>query len=214
MKVHTLIHTTKKGFTLVEILVVLGLFSFIMTLATGVLYTTQAVNVKLQETQSVLDNVNLSIETIARDIRYGSDFHCGTQLLNETEIELRKNCSFESHGGNILFFRPSGGDVDDRVAYYASTTSYGNVILRDEYIGGATSTYQITSNDVDIKSLVYYVVGANTASSSGTDVNDEHDFEQPLVTLTISGQTIPIETSASSTSFHMQSSISARELDK
>lgn len=93
-----------KGFTLVEMLVVLGLFSFIMTLATGVLYTTQAINVKLQETQSVLDNVSVSLEIVSRDIRYGSHFHCSTTLHDSTFLE-RKNCSYNDIGAN------NGGSV-------------------------------------------------------------------------------------------------------
>lgn len=202
-----------KGFTLVEMLIVLGLFSFIMTLATGVLYTTQAINVKLQETQAVLDNVNLSMETISRDIRYGSEFHCGTDI-NATSSILRKSCTYDNEGGTILFFRPSGAPSDERVAYYASTTSSGRVILKDEYEEGATSTYQITANDVRIKSLIFYVYGANTASSSNEDVGNAHDVLQPLIVMAISGETIPITPGATSTKFTMQSSISPRELDK
>jgi prepilin-type N-terminal cleavage/methylation domain-containing protein len=202
----------RKAFTLVEMLVVLGIFSFIMTLATGVLYTTQAVNVKLQETQAVLDNVSLSMETISRDIRYGADFHCGVSL-DASNSHLRKSCSYEQEGGSVLFFKPSGG-IPERVAYYASTTQYGSVILRDEYMEGATSTFQITANDVRIKSLIFYVSGANTASTLNEDVDSIHDFEQPVITLTISGETIPINERSSSTKFTMQSSVSPRELDK
>lgn len=204
------------GFTLVEMLVVLGLFSFIMTLAVGVLYTTQAVNVKLQETQSVLDNVNLSMETMARDIRYGSEFHCAS-TLTESNIMLRKSCGYYGdHGGKVIFFKTVDAVNDnDRVAYYASTTSNGNVVLKDEYVNGATTTYQITTNDVKIRSLIFYVTGANTIAGTSTDVGDVHDYNQPLITVAISGETIPLKEGAtSSTKFSMQSSIATRGIDK
>lgn len=211
------------GFTLVEMLVVLGLFSFIMTLATGALYSTQAINVKLQDTQSVLDNVNLSMETMSRDIRYGFDFHCAEEM-NETDIQLRKSCSYQntgaSHGGKFLFFRPfDAASSSDRVVYYASTTSKGSVILKDEYIADAlgnisTTTYQITTSNVKIKSLIFYVTGANTTlGKSGMDVGDVHDYAQPLITINISGETIPIKQNASSTKFIIQSSVTSRNLD-
>ena len=206
-----------KGFTLVEMLVVLGLFSFIMTLATGVLYTTQAINVKFQETQSVLDNVNLSMDTMFHDIRYGSDFHCETLVAGEHPYKnLRVSCPFSSGGGNILFFRPVDVDADsdsDRVAYYASSTIHGNVILKDEYIGGATTTYQITADDVTINSLKFYVTGANTISGN-SDIGAVSDYVQPLVTIAVSGETRPVMSKASSTKFYVQSTISSRYIDK
>ena len=209
-----------RGFTLVEMLVVLGLFSFIMTLATSVLYSTQAINVKLQESQAVLDNLNISMDAMSRDIRYGSDFHCGASSTpEELEINLRKNCSYSNltilHGGKVIFFKPSSAGSDsDRVAYYASTTQSGEVILKDEYIGGSTSTYQITADDVKIKSLLFYVEGANTATGVNVDVDGVHDYAQPLITVTLSGETIPMKQSSSSTTFIMQTSISSRGIDK
>ena len=213
---------TKKlrGFTLVEMLVVLGLFSFIMTLATSVLYSTQAINVKLQESQAVLDNVNLSMDTMSRDIRYGSDFHCSaSSTQQERDIRLRKSCSYSNplvmHGGRVLFFKPTNATTDsDRVAYYASSTTSGDVILKDEYFGGSTTTYQITANDVKIKSLFFYVEGANTASSVAADVDGVHDYTQPLITLTVAGETIPLKEGSSSTPFIIETSISSRGIDK
>lgn len=204
-----------KGFTLVEMIVVLGLFSFLMTLATGVLYSTQAISVKLQETQAILDNVNLSMDTMAREIRYGSNFHC-TNTLNNSSSSLRKNCLFESGGGKIIIFRPNNSATSsDRVAYYSSSTSYGNVILKDEYTESGTSTYQITANDVKINSLVFYVDGANSmGTSTGENADDVHDYIQPFIIVTISGETRPLSIRASSTKFSIEASLSARELDK
>lgn len=205
-----------KGFTLVEILVVLGLFSSVMTIAAGALFATQAINVKLQETQSILDNVNLSMETMTREIRYGTNFHCGVSLLAASST-LRKNCTFANQGGTVIFFKPNTMTGDnDRVAYYSSSTG---IIYRDEYVSGATTTYQVTGDDVSIKSLVFYVTGANTVSSSSMDVNEEHDYLQPLITLSIAGETKSKKSGTTATStgtvkFTVQTSISSRDLDK
>ena len=65
---------TAKAFTLVEMLVVVGLFSSIATLSLGALFNAQTINGNLQKTQAILDNINLSIQTMTRDIRFGSDF--------------------------------------------------------------------------------------------------------------------------------------------
>jgi prepilin-type N-terminal cleavage/methylation domain-containing protein len=218
MKLFYLYSKKRQGFTLVEMLIVLGLFSFMMTLATGVLYTTQAINVKLQETQSILDNVNVSADIIARDIRYGTDFHCAS-TLGEAEREKRKSCDyFDAKGGRFLFFKPDDySNATDRVVYYSSSTPAGNIIFKDEYFGSGgtfSNRYQITANDVKIKSLMYYVVGANSSALTSTDVGDIHDYEQPLITINLSGETIPVMSNASSTKFSIQSTVAARVLDK
>lgn len=202
-----------KGFTLVEMIVVLGIFSLLMTLATGALYTNQKINTKLQENQSILDNVNLSMDTISKDIRYGTDFYCA-DTVNAPQIPLRQGCGYPT-GGRVIFFKPNDvSSSTDRVAYYASSTVYGDVILKDEYIDGATTTYQVTASNLRVKSLVFYVLGANTTSGTSQDVGDIHDFEQPLIVLTLGGETIPADLTASSTSFVIETSISSRRVDK
>lgn len=216
----------QKGFTLVEMLVVLGLFSFIMTLATSVLYSTQAVNVKLSETQVVLDNVSVSLETMTRDIRYGSDFHCADTVPDttiSTSYQLRRNCSYDNvganHGGRVLILKPvDAATSTDRVAYYASTTPTGMVIEKDEYFyGKPKATYQITADDVRIKSLVFYVTGASSTVLAKDEFDVEipgtNDYIQPLITLMINGETVPLKESATPTPFVVQTSISSRVLD-
>lgn len=219
---HHTSHKKTQGFTLVEILVVLGIFSFLMTLATGVLYMTQAVNVKLQETQAILDNVNFTIDTISRDVRYGADFHCGSSysISTETEYLLRKDCNYDGSGNKILFFKPVNSASDNvRVAYYASTTSDGyEVIMKDEYDAGGIliTSNQVTSNDVAIKNLSFYVEGAYTKDDSIPYKNVDHsiDFKQPLVTILLSGETIPITHNSSSTKFSIQSTVTSHRIDK
>jgi type II secretory pathway pseudopilin PulG len=58
-----------QGYSLVEILMVLGLFSGIATLSLGALFNAQSVNTKLLETQTILDNMNLSLQTVRRAMR-------------------------------------------------------------------------------------------------------------------------------------------------
>ena len=218
-----------KGFTLVEILVVLGLFSSVMTIAVGALLSAQSINVKLQDSQSVLDNMNLSVETMSREIRYGSEFHCDDTLeiaLQTASSSLRKDCQFvdaTSGGGAVLIFKPNNFTSDDRVAYYVSEQG---VLLKDEYIGGATTTYQITSDSVTIRSLVFYVTGAYTLSGTTKNAVNANDFDQPLITVTIDGETKPVkkylQTIAGEGSakrnikavrFTLQTSVSSRILD-
>ena len=205
-----------QGYLLVEILVVLGLFSSISTLSLGALFNAQSVNARLQETQAILDNMNLSTQTITREIRFGSDFHCeettpvGLVSSIPTVPTNRKNCLASGPRGTVLIFRPSDATNDlDRVAYYMSK----GVLYKDIYPHlGTTTVLQMTSDDIYITSLKFHVDGANTS----TGINDylgAIDYKQPLVTLFLSGVTRPVKASTPAATFDIQTAVSARELD-
>lgn len=201
-----------RAFSLVEILVVLGLFSGISTLALGSLFNAQAINARLQETQAILDNVNLSLQSFSREIRFGSDFYCATTLpagVNPPPY-VRKNCVLGGTGGTVLIFQPADAINElDRVGYYVSN----GILYKKEYrFGQAYQISQMTTSEVKVEVLQFFVDGANTASG----VNDEGgamDFKQPLISLIISGKSIPQSSTKLPIPFRIQMHISARELD-
>lgn len=199
-----------RGFTLVELLVVLGLFSMISVLSLGALFNAQKINGRLQETQSIIDNINLSTQTITRDVRFGSEFYCDT-TLPATVPTVRRNCVYGVGvaAGKALIFRPSEStDYRDRVAYYVSN----GILFKDEYpFGKASSTLQMTSDDVTITNLAFYVDGAQSSDGS-VDFGGVTDLKQPIVTLLLSGKTNPAS-GGTSISFSVQTSISARDVD-
>jgi type II secretory pathway pseudopilin PulG len=199
-----------KGYSLVEILVVLGLFSSIATLSLGALFNAQSINARLQETQIILDNVNLSTQTITRDIRFGTEFYCATTLPSVVPT-VRKNCTAkDTSGGAVLVFKPSDATNDlDRVAYYVKN----GVLYKDVYpYLGSTTVLQMTSDDVNMSSLIFYVDGAQTSDGSNDDAN-AIDYKQPFITMILSGITKPSKASTPPSAFDIQTSISPRELD-
>jgi type II secretory pathway pseudopilin PulG len=202
-----------KAYTLVEILVVLGLFSAISTLSLGALFNAQSINSRLQETQAILDNVNLSVQTITRDIRFGSDFYCATVLPATPSVvpAVRKNCvNGVSSGGTILIFKPADANNDlDRVAYYVKN----GILYQNLYPYNATSTVlQLTADDVYIRALTFYVDGAQTSDGSNDDAGAK-DYKQPLISLFISGVTKPSGSVRSAAPFDIETAISVREID-
>jgi prepilin-type N-terminal cleavage/methylation domain-containing protein len=202
-----------RGFTLVELLVTMALFISVMTIAVGALFSAQVVNTRLEQTQAVLDGMNLATEVIVRDMRYGSNFYCDTSLPQPAPT-LRKGCAYPG-GGTVLIFRPQialAGSTNqrlDRVAYYLSN----GMLYKDEYpYQGSKRTFQITSSDVNISTLAFYTTGLN--STQGTsDYANASDFNQPLITLVISGVTIPRKKTIQPVSFSVETSASSRALD-
>jgi len=200
-----------KAFSLVEILVVLGLFSSIATLALGSLFNVQAINGRLQETQAILDNVNLSLQTVTRDIRFGSDYYCtSTSTPLQAVPSVRRNCTKDDGGGTMLIFKPDDAvNALDRVAYFVQN----GTLYREEYDYGAQPALsQMTAKDVVIQTLMFYVDGADTADGSN-DENDAFDFKQPFVTLLISGKSVPANVERKPVVFNVETGISPREFD-
>lgn len=203
----TMIRSSLPGFTLVELLVTMAIFIGVITIATGALFSAQSVNTRLEQTQKVLDGVNLATEVIVRDMRYGSDFYCDTSLPSNPPM-TRRQCAYPN-GGTVLIFKPtiplsgSTNPDNDRVAYYLSN----GMLYKNEYpSGGAVMTKQITSSDVNVQKLSFYSSGlANIASS---------DYNQPLITFVLSGITIPLKRNVQPVSFSVQTGASSRTLDR
>lgn len=199
-----------QGLSLVEILVVLGLFSGIATLSLATLFNTQAINTRLLQSQAILDNVNLSLQTITREIRYGTDFYCA-QTLPEIVPTLRKGCPNGSGGGGaVIVFRPAESeDERDRVTYFVSN---GILYKRETFFGQATTTYQMTSQDIYITRLKVFIQGANSSSPLPNE-GGVMDDAQPLISLFISGRARSSNSTETPVPFYIQTQVSTRALD-
>lgn len=201
-----------RGFTLVELLVTMAIFITIITIATGALFSAQAVNVRLEQTQVILDEANMAIETMVRDIRYGTTFYCDTTPPGLPVPTTRRSCTQDSGGGTALIFRPatmllnSLNQSEDRIAYYV----LDGVLYKKEYpSGGEARVFPMTSSSIDVNNLTFFVTGAypREAGEGSTD-ND-----QPLVTIVLSGVTVPLRASTPPVFFSVQTSASSREID-
>ena len=194
-----------RGFTLVELMVTLGLFTLVITLATGALFSAQAINARLQQTQVILDGVNLATEIIGRDIRYGTSFSCVSATSSPIASMARQSCT---DGDVIIVFRPavpltSANSTSDRVAYFRGSDG---AIYKQEYPEGSpsASVLKMTTPDVSISTLTFYVVGASAIPI---------DYNQPVVTFSIAGITRPAKQNVPAVRFTLQTSASSRQLD-
>ncbi len=202
------LHMSMRGFTLIELMVTAALFITVITIATGALFSAQAINVKLQETQAILDEMNLSVQMISKDIRYSSQFYCSSDPEDSSAriSGARSSCAYPS-GGTAIFFRPSialSGTTDaskDRAVYFISN----NTLYKTEYpFGGVSQTYPITSQDIKVNTFEVYVSGAESSPAN---------LNQPLITFTITGDTVPRALNVKKVRFSLQQSVSPRGLD-
>jgi prepilin-type N-terminal cleavage/methylation domain-containing protein len=185
------------GFTLVEMIVAIGLFSVVMLVAVTALLSLIDANRKAQALQSVINNLNISIEGMTRAVREGSNYRCGASNPSNPDC---------LNGGVSLYFEPYGGDgadaTDDWVYLFDTNNSYcGTNVLCKSETGAGGPFAAITSTEVTIESLRFYVMGA----TRGNDV-------QPKVMIVIKG-TAGSDRATVRTTFHVQSTAVQRVLD-
>lgn len=195
------IHTHRNsGFTLIELLVSLALFSIVVVSALGAVLTISDANRRVQKNRAVMDNINLAMESMGRNIRLGRNYYCTnatpTLPIYGAAITTAQSCPT---GGTYLAFEDQYGNPsnnNDQDVYYFDGVQ--KKIMYYAYDSGGVAV-PLTSNELQINSLKFYVTG--TASG-----------QQPKVTIVLSGVTAvgkglrPVE-------INLQTTISQRELN-
>lgn len=166
-----------RGFSLIEIIVSLGIFMIVAVVATGTLLKVVEAGKKAQATKAVVNNLQFALESISREIRMGKKFHCDTNVNpSASSLIIPASCPNAANANAYLAFEPStsrgGVNSNDRFAYRFVTQNVGgNVIGRieksDSNDGGIDDFYAITAPEVDIDDMRFIVSGAE-AESSGT----------------------------------------------
>ena len=157
------VHVPKnRGFTLVELMVSLTVFSVVMLISTGVLLVMIDVNAKGQALYSSYSNLTFALDSMTREIRTGRNYYCGPSWPSDDDAT--QDCV----GGSLIVF--DRGWDNERIGYR----------LQDERIEqriGAGSWFPITAAEVAINALDLDVAG--TADS---------DTEQPYVDVRVAGE--------------------------
>jgi type II secretory pathway pseudopilin PulG len=190
--------------------VAVALFAVVMVICVSTLLALINANKKAQALQSVMNNLNITLDGMARAIRQGHNYYCGTDLIAAASADLQTpypggDCSsgdnpefaFEHYGGSSGFF-------GDQWVYKFDAVN--NRILKSE--NGGTDFYAVTSPEVRIDSLKFYVTG----SQEGDPTSPSPDTRQPQVIISIKGTAAP-DNAKTQTTFHIQVAATQRLLD-
>ena len=189
MEQHMLMRRSRhKGFSLIELLVSVGLFTVVMTVSIGTLLALVSANQKAQSMKSVINNLNFALDSMSRTIRTGRTYHCASSIPSQTLPATATDCA---SGARILVLTDDHGN---RLAYRRA----GAVIERKV---GAGQWIALTAPEVVIDDMLFYV--------TGTSLSD--DF-QPTVTVSIRGHAGTKDTTDSA--FNIQTTATQRVLDE
>lgn len=152
----------KRGYTLIELIVAVGLFSLVMLLASGSYLMMIGLSRQAQGIAIGIDNLSFATEAMARDIRTGTSYNCGGL----------GDCP---GGASSFSFINSSGVL---VSYEQGTQQGINSIVGDITKDGGVA---LTDPSVNITSLTFYT------SESSSQTARQGDYQQPHVTIVVSG---------------------------
>jgi len=201
--------TSQKGFTLVEMIVAIALFAVVMLVAVGALLSLTGAHRKAQALQTVMNNLNISLDGMVRNIRMGTEYNCvgGTSTGLNTA-----NCP-SSPGGKVFTFtcNPQTSACIASGNRWSYAFDDGSSSNRCVAVGktaickstNGTNWTAITGPEVAIDSMTFYVVGTQPGFI---------DLAQPKVLIVLKG-TAGASSAKTKTIFHIEAMAVQRELD-
>lgn len=144
------------GFTLIELIVAVGVFGIAATFAIGSLITLTGAQRKAAATQNAFDNIRFALEAISKEMRTGEDYvnPCGSKVICN---QFR----YTNADGDTIRYRLSGTTIQKRI---------------DPPVGPPGQFQNLTDTRIRVEQLEFYIDGEN---------NSPPDGEQPLVTIVI-----------------------------
>ena len=198
---------SQSGFTLIEMLVSLAVFAMVVTMSVGTLIVLIGANEQLQDQQTTISNLSFALDSMTRDIRTGTDYHCDDSTFAGQEsavvVDGPQDCK---NGASGISFIESGGSLTgpafDRLAFYFN----GDTLYRRI---GDDPEEQILSSDIKIHTGVFMVTGSERLSENDTDI------EQPTVTIYMKASDPSVDDCDASPSacVHIQTTVTQRILD-
>lgn len=173
----------KKGFTLLEMIVAVGIFTIVLTIAMSSLLNISNVYNESIYFAAVQDNLRFALEKMAKDMRVGTTYDCGGTIL------IPKDCpggssilTFKGYSGNVVIYRLNSGNnqiemsVDDGASYLA-----------------------LTSKDISVEELKFIVEGAPSG-----------DQKQPRILIQVKASSV---FKNKTIKVNLQTLVSSRNLD-
>ncbi len=140
---------SRRGFSLIEIMVSLAIFSVVAVVASGAFLKIVDAGKKAQALKAVMNNLNYAIESLSRELRTGTGYACVNASIDATGNCSDTAITFESQRGDTA-------NTADQIVYRYNSTEQS---LEKSEDSGSTY-YPVTAKDVKITSMVFVVTGS------------------------------------------------------
>lgn len=189
----------KQGFTLLEMIVSLGVFSIIAVIAVGSLVRITSLNRQAQSLQSAMNNINYILESISREMRFGSTFNCRSASSDFSGSDLTARDCNEGEGNKGILFKSVRTAIDGSGSicplidayWFDDKGSYWDVKKSQQTTCGEAISLATASSLIDIRNVsvtdvdfdVYTHSGGHSRAfirfrgNSGVKANEKSEFD-------------------------------------
>jgi prepilin-type N-terminal cleavage/methylation domain-containing protein len=185
-----------RGYTLLEIMVSVGLFTIVMVIAMGAYVTLIGLDRKTRATNDVTSNLSFVVESIARSIRTGTEYMCGGGPVGVADcIGGSSTFSFTNDQGSRITYRLKANP----------NPPYNNTVGMCDTNPACPDVQATTLTDprIAITTLTFYVKGSSVG-----------DNTQPQVLFTLKGTIQPdSDPNSPPITFTIESSATQRLID-
>ena len=204
----------QRGFTLVELLVSVFLFSIVMTISMGALLVLLDANQKGQGVQTVMSNLSFAIDSMTRNVRTGYAYNCQDWDEWDDDYKLGDNlddndtndCKITDDGAAISF-------IDGRTLKRMAYGYYDDPADLDGYIRRKIDDgpwMRLTSDELNVTNFTIVVEGSDQGIT-GSGAASDNDYKQPTAQFLIEGYIVSDEDT--DIDFRLQTEITQRTLD-
>lgn len=100
-----------RGFTLIEMIMSVAVFTVVALVAAGALLAIADANRKAQAFKSVVNNLNFTLESVARNLRTGSAYSSADFVKGQCSNGYKSGISFTSQDGISVSFYLKGTQI-------------------------------------------------------------------------------------------------------
>ena len=181
---------TKKGFSLIEVIVSIALFAVILTAALGSLLVIIDVNRQTKAIKLVVNNLNLAMEGMSRELRVGSNI-CSFDNGSSDPSAL---CNTSTGGQDSIYFTTDVGEASSRFRLQNDS------IMRR--IGDSGTELALTGSDIIVDDMLFFIRGVGETGAQA-DI-------QPSVLIVLAGH---VQQADQRVDFNLQTVVSQRKLE-
>lgn len=194
-----------RGFTLIEVMVAVSIFTIAVTIGTAAVLNTNAIYRKASATRALLDNLGFVMEDMSRNLRLGNTYNCGF-IGDDKLVSSPKDCVDKVSGDWAIAFEGVNGvseDPNDQIIY----------VIGDPLgeLGGKNSIYKTTYGDLKnqkYQRIVSPEIDIDKNKSSFV-VTGAEGVGQPMVKIRLSGKVL---IKKQETTFNLETVVSQRML--
>lgn len=130
-----------KGFTLVELIVALGIFGIVAVVAVGAFLRIIDANKKAQALQSIVNNTSFIMDSLARELRVAKNYYCNSTGLASYPTYSAENGAAKAQGA--VFSRNQCTSGDTALSFLSSRTA---PINNSHVVCRLTTSYHFENN--------------------------------------------------------------------